>query len=155
VMILLSACGGSAQAETMTFKCTETVGGNQSEFTMVYEGTDEGILSVKTASGEMALPASKETREGKNDAGETYTVTGIKAFGETMAVMPDKGAIEECVKGKAPPEQLADADIVFSLALSCASSVPLRTEPCEDHRQCRDRAARAAVGRSVHHEDLR
>lgn len=94
-MILLSACGGSAQAETMTFKCTETVGGNQSEFTMVYEGTDEGILGVKTASG------------------------------ETMAVMPDKAAIEECVKGKAPPEQLATR--TSCSAWPCLAPLPCRS----------------------------
>lgn len=123
LLLSLSGCG-AAEAETLTFKCTETVGGNQSEFTMVYEGTDKGTLTVKSASGDMALPASKEIKEGKNDAGEAYTVTGIRAFGETMAVMPDKAAIEACVKGKTSPDQLADADIVFGLALSCASTVP-------------------------------
>jgi hypothetical protein len=105
------------------------LGGNTSDMTITYEGDDQGTLIVKSASGEMTLPATKETREGTNDAGETYSVTGIRASGKTTALMPDKAAIESCVKGKLPPDQLADEDIAFTTALGCSSATPLGTEP--------------------------
>jgi hypothetical protein len=127
-LVSLTACAG-AEAETLTFKCTEQVGGNQSDMTITYEGAEQGTLTVKSASGDMSLPATKETREGKNDAGETYSVIGIRGSGETTSLMPDKAAIESCVKGKLPPDQLADADIAYSTALGCATDTPLGKEP--------------------------
>jgi hypothetical protein len=124
-LVFVTACSRS-EAETVTIKCEAPL-----EMTLVYEGDESGTLTVKDAFGEMSLPASKEAREGKTDAGETYTATGIRAFGQVAALMPDKAAIEACVKGKLSGEMLQDSDIVFSTALSCGSSTPMGTEPVQ------------------------
>jgi hypothetical protein len=38
--------------------------------------------------------------------------------------VPDKGAIEACVKSKLPPDQITDADVVFITIPSCAAAAP-------------------------------
>ena len=43
--------------------------------------------------------------------------------------MPDKGAIETCVKSKLPPEQVTDPDIVFVTIPSCAAAAPPTAQP--------------------------
>lgn len=130
ILIMLGAACTQTSAATLVFKCIENGKGEpKPEFTLTYEGSDRGRLTLKSASEEMVLPATKTTKDGKNDSGETYTVTGIRASGDTMALMPDKAAIEACVKGKLKPEQLTDEDIVFITALGCAAATPLGKEP--------------------------
>jgi hypothetical protein len=46
-----------------------------------------------------------------------------------MVQMPEKAAIETCVKGKLPPDQLADSDIVFMTVMGCVNDAPLGAEP--------------------------
>lgn len=98
--------------------------------TLVYEGGDSGTLTVTDASGAFSLPASMETREGEVD-GTPVKVTGILANGPVSTKMPDKAAIEACVKGKLSGEMLADADIVFMTVLGCSSSAPIGPEPVQ------------------------
>jgi hypothetical protein len=128
VLLSLAACSQS-EAETLAFKCTQTAGDNSSDMSITYEGAEQGTLTVKAASGDMTLPATKETREGTDEDGKSYSVVGITASGETMSLMPDKAAIESCVKGKLSPDQLADEDIAYTAALGCAASTPLGKEP--------------------------
>ena len=57
--------------------------------------------------------------------------TGILANGKVSSMMPDKAAIEACVKSKLSGDLLEDPDVVFSTAMSCGSSAPLGNEPVE------------------------
>ncbi len=43
--------------------------------------------------------------------------------------MPDKAAIEACIKGKLPPDQVTDADIVFITIPGCAAAAPPQAQP--------------------------
>jgi hypothetical protein len=70
-----------------------------------------------------------ESREGTDENGEPLSATGIRAFGPATVQMPDKAAIEACVRGKLSPDQLADSDIVFLTVMGCAGDAPLGTEP--------------------------
>ena len=49
--------------------------------------------------------------------------------GELSIVVPDKAAIEACVKGKLPPDQVTDPDIVFITIPGCAASAPPTPQP--------------------------
>lgn len=125
VFCMAAACN-EAQAEIVTFKCDAP-----SRMTLVYEGDGAGTLTVKDSFGEMSLPARKETREGQGDDGTKMTATGIAAFGLVSAIMPDKAAIEACVNDKLPPDQLQDADIVFTAVLGCAGTAPRGQKPVQ------------------------
>ena len=115
-----------ANAEVLTFRCDAP-----SEMRIIYDGDASGTLTIKDASGEMSLPATKETRQGVGDDGAAMAATGIRAYGTVSAVMPDKAAIEACVREKLPADQLSDADIVFGTILSCGSSAPLGEKPVQ------------------------
>ena len=132
-MILLSACGGSAQAETISVDCKEgkNLGMPSSAMTMVYEGTDSGTLTVKGDFGEMKLPARKEGREGPDEKGGTRSGFGILGSGPAKVLMPDKKAAEECAKGKLTGDQAQDKDIVFVTIMGCLASTPVGTEPVD------------------------
>ncbi len=131
LMVAVSACGGSAQAETVSIKCEASQGWQAPAMTMVYEGGDTGTLTVKSTFGEMALPASKETREQVGDDGKKQSATGIRAAGPAKVLMPDKAAAEACAKGKLTPEQSQDADIVFTTVLGCLGQVPMGQAPID------------------------
>lgn len=117
------AASGCSEAETITLKCDAP-----SEMTLVYEGDDSGTLTVTESSGTFSLPASLERRESEVD-GELIKAKGIRANGAVSTIMPDKAAIEECIKSKVSGELLEDADVVFTTALGCSGSVPMGTEP--------------------------
>lgn len=119
-----TACSRS-EAETMTFKCNAP-----SEMTLVYEGDESGTLTVTESSGAFSLPARMETREGEVD-GTPAKAMGILANGPVSMMMPDKEAIEACVKSKLSGDLLADADVVFTTALGCSSSAPMGKEPVQ------------------------
>jgi hypothetical protein len=112
-----------SEAKTVTLKCDAP-----SEMTLVYEGDDSGTLTVTDSTGAFSLPARMETREGEVD-GVPAKATGILANGPVSTIMPDKAAIEACVKSKLSGELLADADVVFGTALGCSSSAPMGNEP--------------------------
>jgi hypothetical protein len=76
VMMAVAACGGSAEAETVSIKCEASQGWQAPPMTMVYEGSDKGTLTVKSEFGQMSLPTTKELREAVGD-GEKQSATGI------------------------------------------------------------------------------
>jgi len=96
--------------------------------TLVYDGDASGTLKVKGAFGEMALPATRDEREGEVD-GMDLRATGIRAFGAASVFMPDKAAIEACVAKKLKPEEAADEDIVSTVLGSCAAAAPIGKAP--------------------------
>ncbi len=115
----------AVHADTLTINCVEKSFGKTSDLTLIYEGSDSGTLTIKAPYGEMALPANKEERTDENGA----KVTGVRASGPATVLMPDKAAIEACVKGKLKPEQAADEDIVSTVIGSCAADAPIGKEP--------------------------
>ena len=114
-----------SEAETITLKCAAP-----SQMTLVYEGDDSGTLTVTDSSGGFSLPARMETREGEVD-GTPMKATGILANGPVSTIMPDKAAIETCVKSKLSGDLLEDSDVVFTTALGCSTSAPMGKEPVQ------------------------
>jgi hypothetical protein len=130
-LLLVASCGGSAQAETISVSCEESQSWQSPAMTLVYEGADSGTLTIKGEFGEMALPATKEKREGPDEQGGTRSVVGIRASGPAKVIMPDKKAAEECAKGKLTGDQAQDKDIVFVTMMGCLGTVPKGTEPVD------------------------
>jgi hypothetical protein len=125
IALLLPA---TANAESITVKCAGEEDGKPYAMTMVYEGDDSGTLKISGAFGDMSFPAGKRSRDSVV-AGESIHAVQIWAGGEIPLVMPDKAAIEACVKGKLPPDQVTDADIVFITIPSCAAAAPPTAHP--------------------------
>ncbi len=125
----LLACLAPAHAATTTLQCEANPTFNAPAMTLVYEGEAEGTLTITAPFGTMSLPATKQSREGTDETGAPLSATGIRAAGPATVLMPDKAAIEACVKGKLPPDQLADSDIVFVTVMGCAREAPLGAEP--------------------------
>ena len=117
-----------AAADTLTAKCAGREFDKPYEMTMVYEGEDNGTLKITGAFGEMSLPASKKERDSATD-GETIHANQFWGGGEIPIVVPDKAAIEACVKDKLPPDQITDADIVFVTIPGCAAAAPPTAQP--------------------------
>jgi hypothetical protein len=113
------------EAATVTLKCDAP-----SAMTLVYEGEESGTLTVTDSSGTFSLPARMETREGEVD-GTPMKATGILANGPVAAMMPDKAAIEACVRSKLSGDLLEDSDVVFTTALGCSTSAPMAKEPVQ------------------------
>jgi hypothetical protein len=118
-----------AAAETLTAKCAGKEFDKPYEMTMVYEGEDNGTLTISGAFGDMSLPASKKKRERVSKEGETVRATQFWGSGEVPIIVPDKAVIEACVKGKLPPDQITDADMVFVTLPSCADAAPPTAQP--------------------------
>ncbi len=134
VMALVAACGGSAQAETISVDCKEghNLGMHSPAMTMVYEGSDSGTLTVKGEFGEIKLPARKVTREGPDEeTGGTRSVVNVLGSGPAKAIMPDKKAAEDCARGKLTGELAEDKDVIFMSVMSCLGSVPKGAEPVD------------------------
>ena len=131
LMMVVSACGGSAKAETVSIKCEASQGWQAPAMTLIYEGSETGTLTLKSEFGEMSLPASKELREAVGDDGKKQSATGIRAAGPAKVLMPDKAAAEACAKGKLTPEQSQDKDIVFITILGCLGQVPMGQAPID------------------------
>ncbi len=123
VLALVVGSVGSAAADTITAKCQGQDGDKPFAMTLVYEGEDSGTLKIGGSFGEMSFPAAKRSRQSVV-AGETINATQIWGGAEVPLVMPDKAAIEACVKGKLSPEQVTDADVVFITIPSCAAAAP-------------------------------
>ena len=122
---VLVAAFGCSEVEAVTIKCDAPF-----EMTRVYEGNETGTLTVTESSGTFSLSASLERREREVD-GELIKATGIRANGAVSTIMPNKAAIEECIKSKVSGELLKDADVVFAAAWGCGTSVPPGKEPVE------------------------
>lgn len=117
-------------AAAITITCTTENGmvpTSNGPLVITYDGEATGTLTVKGAFGDMALPATKQTRRGSvkgfNDDKE-YEAVGIQADGPAAIVMPDKAVIEACVKGKPTPEGLTPEENVFMALMSCSASAP-------------------------------
>ena len=127
--VLVFAGALSAHAGSITVACEPNPAFNAPAMTLVYQGGAEGTLTIKAPFGEMSLPATMESRQGTDENGAPLSATGIRAAGPATVQMPDKAAIEACVRGKLPPDQLADSDIVFVTVMSCAKEAPVGAEP--------------------------
>jgi hypothetical protein len=125
---LLALLSSTAQAEPINILCEDAGEKTPAKLTLTYEGDSSGTLTVKAPFGEMSLPATKEQREDVED-GEKLTATGIRAFGPATVTMPDKAAIEACVKGKLKPDEAQDEDIVATVLGSCAQAALPSKEP--------------------------
>jgi hypothetical protein len=125
--ILLVA--STASAETIAVSCKGEEFGKPYELAFQYEGGDSGTLKVSGSFGEMSLPAAKNYREAANDAGDKVSATVIWGAADIPIVVPDKAAIESCIKGKLPPDQVTDSDIVFMTIPSCAAAAPPTAAP--------------------------
>ena len=127
--IALLMASTSVAAKTITVNCAGQEFEKPYEITFVYEGEDSGTMTVGGSFGEMSLPAAKKQRDGVNTDGDAVTASEIWGSGEVSLIVPDKRAIESCVKGKLTPEQATDSDIVFSTIPSCAASAPPTAQP--------------------------
>jgi len=127
-IVFVLGCVGSASAGTITAKCQGQDADKPYAMTMVYEGDDSGTLKISGSFGDMSFPAAKRSRHSVTE-GETIDATKIWGGAEVPLVVPDKGAIEACVKGKLPPDQITDADIVLITIPSCAAAAPPTAQP--------------------------
>lgn len=119
--LAVALAANSAGAATITLTCTDRVGGKEAPFTLVYEGGADGILTVKTASDEMKLTARYVEQDADN--------WGINGFGPGNVIMPDKAAMEACLKDKAKPGDLDDVDVLTFLVAGCQSAVAAGAAP--------------------------
>ena len=120
-MAAVLLAGGSANAATMTFACTARDSGKDVPLTLTYDGDADGTLTVKSADGVMTLKARYTAQDANN--------WGIDAYGPATVIMPDRAALEACLKAKAQPGDLDDADVVTVLALDCQASVAPSAAP--------------------------
>jgi hypothetical protein len=125
IPLLLVATTANAEA----VKCAGEEFGKPYEMTMIYEGGDSGTMTITGSFGEMSLPGAKTQREGVNADGDKVSATEIWASGEVPLIVPEKAAIESCIKGKLTPEQVTDSDIVFTTIGSCAAASPPTAQP--------------------------
>jgi hypothetical protein len=130
-LTLAGAVVAPASAETIAIACDANPTFNAPAMTLVYDGEAEGTLTITAPFGEMSLPGTMESRQGTDENGQPLSATGIRAFGPASVRMPDKAAIEACVRGQLSPDFLADSDIVFMTVMGCASDAPLGTKPIE------------------------
>jgi hypothetical protein len=129
-LLVLSPCGQTALAETLSFKCEELDAGAPAEMTAVYEGDSSGTLNLKGSFGEIELPATMETRT-REIEGMELKATGIRASGPATVTMPDRAVIETCIAKKTKPDQAGDEDIFSLLLESCRPAAPLGKAPIE------------------------
>ena len=130
VLLLSGMLSTAVAAGTITINCDADPAYNSPPMTFVYDGEAEGTLSIKGPFGEISLPASKQDLDMTNALGQ-QGVTSISGSAHVKAQMPDKAAVEACVKGKLPPDQLADKDIVSLNVMSCLAETPLGAAPAE------------------------
>lgn len=123
--LLLSAV--IAEAQTINVNCREQAGDASPRMTFVYDGDAEGTLTVKASFGEMTLPATREEQEGEID-GQKYSVIGIRAFGETSALMPDQAALDQCIADRLKQNPTDDGDIRFMQVLACQEKAEQKTQ---------------------------
>jgi len=111
----------TAGAATLNFACTSKDGPKDVRFTATYDGDAKGTLTVKSPDGVMTLTARYIEQDADN--------WGIDGFGPATVTMPDKAALEACLKAKAQPGELDDADTLTFLIVGCQSAVPPSAAP--------------------------
>ena len=125
LFLALAAAGLTpAHAQAIAFKCDERGAGEPKPLSLAYTGDAKGTLKVVGSFGEMTLPAQRQEAEGQ---------VGIRAEGDTTALMPDKAAMEACIAGKTKPEDKGDADLYTMSLLSCQTKVPNASTPVKVH----------------------
>ena len=120
---LIAFAASAAHAISLSCEVKEHPNSPASEITqmqLTYKGGDSGVLHIKAAFGEMDVSAVKRSGDEGNGV-----ITGISAFGETKALMPDQAALEDCVAAKLSTEQQADADLIFMQRMSCGQTTPI------------------------------
>ncbi len=117
----LLTAASAADAATMTFACTARDTGKDVPFTATYDGGDSGTLTVTSPDGVMTLKARYIEQDADN--------WGIDGFGQVTVTMPDKAALEACLKAEAQPGELDDADTLTFLIVGCQSAVPPGAAP--------------------------
>ena len=122
LLSFLGAC--SVSAETLSIACEGTEYDKPYAFTLVYEGGTSGKIHADGHFGKFDLTATREERTGDDGSGNISHVIGIRGWGPAVAIMPDKTAMETCLKEKLSPERLADPDLVYMTASTCAAEVP-------------------------------
>ena len=125
----LSLLVSPAFAKTITAKCQGQDGDKPFAMTMIYEGESSGTLKISGTFGDITLPAGMRNRESILSDGEKINATQVWGGAEIAIVVPDKAAIESCLKGKLPPDQVTDADIVFITIPGCAAAAPPTAQP--------------------------
>lgn len=116
-------------AETVTLACDPSPPFSTDGMAIRFEGNDKGALTITGSFGEMRLPAVREARRTTDEDGEQRAVTGIRAYGPASVTMPEKTAIETCVKQRLTPGQMTDPDIVFTTVVGCAGAAPEAAGP--------------------------
>jgi hypothetical protein len=129
-LLVLSTCGQTALAETLSFKCEEQDAGQPAEMTAIYEGEQSGTLKLVASFGEIELPATMGTRT-REIEGMGLKATGIRASGPAIVKMPDRASIEACIAAKTKPDQAGDEDIFSLLLESCRPAAQLGKAPIE------------------------
>ena len=129
ILVLAATFALPASAERIAIACEGNPTLNAPAMTIVYDGEADGTLTITAPFGEMRLPATKESREGADEAGQPLSATGIRAAGPATVQMPEMAAIEACTRGQLSPEFLADPDIVFMTVMGCAKEAPVGAQP--------------------------
>ncbi len=126
-LALTLMCGSFTPAGALSLSCEfkdAATDAAPSQMDLTYKGDASGTLHIKAPFGEMDVPARME-KHGEGDE----AMTGIRAFTETTALMPDKMALEDCVAAKLSAEQLMDKDLIFVQRLSCGQQTPMGPTP--------------------------
>ncbi len=126
VALASALAAGLAHAETVKVACHgKEVAEKPYDLTFVYESGDPSTLKVSGSYGEFTLPAGKSVNEGPDPEGGKIVVTNIWGSADLNLPMPDKAALEACIRKRLTPEQATDSDIVFSTVFPCAAETPM------------------------------
>ncbi len=131
VLLLSGVLASPASAGTVTIPCDADPAYNSPAMTFVYDGETEGTLSIKAPFGDVSLPATRQDIQMTDAKGQPGPVTAIQGSGRVKLQMPGKTAVEACVKGKLPADQLADKDFVSLKVMDCLAETPPGADPVE------------------------
>ena len=100
--------------------------GDAADLTLNYAGGAKGTLKVSGMLGAMEFPATR-TDQKSTVQGEEFSIIGIEARGPALVPMPDKAALETCLKNKNTDP--SDASTVAYHLHLCKQEVALGKEP--------------------------
>lgn len=100
--------------------------GDSADLTLNYAGGAKGTLKVSGVLGAMELPATRTDRK-STVQGEEFNIVGIEARGPALVPMPDKAALETCLKNKKTDP--GDASTVAYHLHLCKQEVASGKEP--------------------------
>jgi hypothetical protein len=108
----------ASRADTLILDCereSTLVPGWTAPMRITYAGAEQGTVDVAAKHVNFKLAGSKRTRAEDN-------AVVIEAFGETEAIMPDLAAVEACAAKSVPADLAGDADVYYTMSLSCLGS---------------------------------